>query len=185
MGIFWLILIYLIFLALVVWDLVTNGFYLIPSNWVHVSYFRTENTDSSGSLVTREKPGLLEVLFTHYMRCMRDRCSWQSRLSDPSSSVCISTYLGFQDPERRQQALEKGLSPLSKEAGGCCFMWRQHGVLMVIFHLTKQVSTFSPPLTPSLACKSHSLSVQYNFLWWWKRSIMHMAKEHLKRGSCS
>lgn len=151
-----------------------------------MSYFRTENTDIAGSLVSREeKPGLLEVLFTQYLRRMRDRWSWQSRLSDPFSSVCISTYLGFQDAKRKQQALEKGLSPLSKEADGCCSMWWQHGALMVIFHLTKQVSISSPPLTPSLACKSHSLSVQYNFLWWWKQSIIHMAMEHLKRGSCS
>ena len=39
-----------------------------------MSYFRTENTDVTGSLVSREeKPGLLEVLFTQYMRRMRDR----------------------------------------------------------------------------------------------------------------
>ena len=87
-----------------------------------MSYFRTENTDSAGSLVSREKSGLLEVLFTPYMRCTSGRCSWQSRLLDHSSSVCISTYLGFQDPKGKQQALEKGLSPLSKEADGCCFM---------------------------------------------------------------
>lgn len=70
-----------------------------------MSYFRTEKTDIGGSLVNREKqPGILKVLLTHYMRCMRDRCSRQSRLFGSFWFGLHSTYLSFQDPKRKQQA---------------------------------------------------------------------------------
>ena len=70
-----------------------------------MSYFRTEKMDIGGSLVNREKqPGILKVLFTHYMKCMRDRYSRQSRLFGSFQFSLHSTYLSFQDPKRKQQA---------------------------------------------------------------------------------